>query len=49
MDDQKIAALLQVMQQAVQILQSGAGAGDSAAPEGGGMAADPNGPQRNDG
>ena len=41
MDAQQVAALLQVMQQAVQILQSGAGAGNSAAPEGGGMAADP--------
>lgn len=42
LSDQQTAALLQTMQQAVQILQSGVGAGDSAAPEGGGMAADPN-------
>jgi hypothetical protein len=41
LSDQQTAALLQTMQQAVQILQAGAGAGDSAAPEADGMAADP--------
>lgn len=41
LSDPQVAALTQALQQAVQILQSGAGAGDSAAPEGADLAADP--------
>lgn len=44
LSDQQVTALLQTMQQAVQILQSGAGADDSAVPEDGAMTGDPTDP-----